>query len=228
MLALFSALIFTSEGALSQELLAIRATPREVGIGQPVVIEFDFKPQINNSFCGLLVNFGDGTTEYVRIEQEKLPISLTRQYAAAGPIVIQADGKTQFQGLRSLFSCQGSAKSVAITVLPDDYAAQRAAAQAAGKASLQRAEIDRRAADTAARSANAQRQAVEQSAKRAAAERQAADQQARKNEAQRAVASPAPPTTAAPQQQAAPIAAPAAPAVTPPKPAAKPKSALDL
>jgi hypothetical protein len=89
-------------------LLSIRATPREVGIGQPVLIEFDFKPLVNSGFCGLLVNFGDGTSEYVRVDQEKLPISLTRQYAAAGAVVIQADGKTQFQGLKTLFSCQGS------------------------------------------------------------------------------------------------------------------------
>lgn len=231
------ALCVALSGALSgsvsyaQELLSISVSPQQVEVGQLVNIELGFKPYGNNAICGLLINFGDGTSDYLRVDEKNLPVRITRQYNAPGSMAIQADGKTRFQGINTLISCQGSAKTAAVTVVPEDYAARRAAEIAAGKAALGRAEADRRAADAAARNASAQRQAAEQSNRRANADKAAADQLASKSAVERLAAKRQAELDARPSAapatrptEAPPQAAPAAPKPPP----GKPKSALDL
>ena len=220
----------------SQELLGIKVEPQQVGVGETVSIGIDFKPYGNNTICGIEVNFGDGTSEYVRIEENKLPIRLSHTYAKAGTVVIQAEGKTRFQGIYTSFSCQGGSKSTAVVVRPDDYAAKLAAEQAAKQAALRQAEADRQAAEAAATTARVQREQAEQSANRAKSDRQAVDQSAQRAAQARAAAerkaqvdARAAALQAQPKAAPAPQAAPPAPVAPVTKPSnPKANSALDL
>lgn len=231
----FALLLHTSQ-VNAQELTSMKVTPTSAGIGEQVVIEFDFKlsPSENTArVCGLLVNFGDGSTQHFRVELTKLPLVINRTYTQAGPVSITADGKSQFQGLNSSFACSGSSRSAALIVRTDDYAAKEAEAVAARKAALARAQSDRNAAQSEAAKAssdrtNAQndRVAAQRAAQKARDDKLAAERAA---VSQRAVPKPVVPPPALVQPAAAPQPAPVAPPTAQsaaPRP--KPKSVNDL
>lgn len=105
----------------AQSLVNIHATPAEVAIGEPTSILIGFKSQGNrSSACGLLVNFGDGTSEHVRVEDRYIPVLLTHTYNKAGTLLVTAEGKGHLDGLRSVFGCFGTNQRLAITVRPKE------------------------------------------------------------------------------------------------------------
>ena len=234
-LLLGAALLLQFKPAAAQELTAIQVTPASAGVGEQVAIEFDFKlsPGDNPArVCGLLVDFGDGSTQHFRVDLTKLPFSVTRSYEQAGPISISASGKTQFQGLNTSFGCSGNSRSTALVVRTDDYAAKEAEAVAARKAALARAQNDRNAAQSEAAKAsndraNAQndRAAAQRAAQKAREDKLAADKAAADQRAASKPPAPAPAFVqpgARPQSQQ-PAIAPPAPAPSPTGPAVAPK-----
>lgn len=147
--------------AHAQELIGIQIEPAEVAVGKPVQITVQFKSLgVVNGACGLMVNFGDGTSEHVRAEENNLPVRFTRTYNREGPLTVTAEGKTLFRGISTVFLCLGRNQAAAINVRGENYAEKRAAELAAEKAAkeaaIRRAEIDRVAAQHAALAAQQQ------------------------------------------------------------------------
>ena len=252
---LLLALIPFASVTSAQELVNIRVSPSEVGLGEKVEIAVSLKHVDNFKVCGLNIDFGDGTDEYVRVEDARLNFTLTHVYKQPGSVAIKIEGKTRFQGISTSFSCRGDTKTAAVTVLPDDFAAKRAAAIAQKEAALKQAEIDKAAALAASNSAQKTRAEAELANKTAKNDKAAAEKLSKENAAKRAVAAtqqkaltaPAtlPPKPATPQSLPLPpalLTVPSAPPVAPkpataqaPDPAPKPstaapkaKSSLDL
>lgn len=237
-----SLLMLVHFGSHAQELAHIKASPPEVGIGEKVEIAIDLKHIDNSQGCGLLVDFGDGSSTYIRVAAPSLSFVVPHTYKEAGSAVIKVNGETRFRGLKTSFACMGGAKITAVNVLPEDFAARRAAALAEKEAALKRAETDNRAAQAAAVEARRQRSAAELATQRARADKTAAEKLAQGSAAQRAAAQrqaattqPAnsarvaqPSTTPAPRPAVAPGAPPAVPALKPKADQPKPKSSLDL
>lgn len=214
--------------AQAQEVVNVGVSRAEVGIGETVEVMLRLK-MIDNSkqtVCNLVIDYGDGSSEQVRVASPELTFSLKHAYQRAGPAVIQVSGKTRFQGLQSAIGCFGG-RTVAVNVLPEDYVARRAAVLAEKEAALRQAEADKRAADAAASDAQAHRNAAQDASRRARIDRTAADKTARESAAKRAAAQR--------EAQSMPAPKPTSTSKTPvedaPKPKAnqpKPKSSLDL
>lgn len=150
----------------AQQLIAVRTEPQESSIGQTMQVLVDFKSLgVKNGACGLLIDFGDGNSQIVRVEEGAFPVQFTHTYARAGAFSVQASGKAIFKGLSSVLGCLGGAKAIAVNIRPDDYAAKLAEENAAKEAALKKATADRAVADAMARKAAAERAAAEAAVK---------------------------------------------------------------
>ena len=236
----FSSLVL-AQASQAQELIGIKIEPSEVTAGKPVQIVVDLKASsVPNGACGLLVNFGDGTSQQVRAENSSLPVRLTHTYSNTGAVTISAEGKIYARGLNSVLGCFGKNQTGAIAVRAEDPSEREAAELAAKNEAVKRATADRKAAEASAKTAANDRAATEAAAQKAKAERAAAEAAAKKAAIARAAAeqvtakpqlppAPTPPVKRADTTSAQP---PAAATATPP-PAVKPappkaKSSLDL
>lgn len=111
---------FLVGSANTQELIGIRAEPPEVIAGKPVQIVIEFRSLgVVNGACGLLVNFGDGSSELLRAEENNLPVRITKTYNAGGVFPLSAEGKSFFRGLNSVFGCIGRNQSATLHVRAD-------------------------------------------------------------------------------------------------------------
>lgn len=110
--------IFFANVAFSQELVSARVVNEKVSVNEPVELVVELKAIESNqqSVCSLLVDFGDGQSELLRVGAPNLTVMVKHAYVRTGPSTITISGKTRFQGLRSTMACSGSAKSVAISV----------------------------------------------------------------------------------------------------------------
>lgn len=225
-------LVFLLSAVHAQELTSVQVNRAEVSIGESVDLLVRLK-MVDNSkqtVCNLVVDFGDGRTEQIRVTSPQLTFSIQHTYQQPGPAVIQVTGKTRFQGLQSAIGCFGANRTVAVNVLPEDFAARRAAAIAEKEAALKRAEADRREAELAAADAQRQRQeaqlAVQKARNEKATAKAARDRAAAAAKREQVVANPKP---AAVTPGAAPIPKPAPDETPKPKNnQPKPKSSLDL
>lgn len=165
--------------ACAQEVVGAKADPAEISVGSTSEIVVDFRSLQQASAespnpawrCGLNVNFGDGKSEFHRIDNKQAPFKLTHKYDVPGNYAVTFEGKTQFQGFNTVLSCSGQSRSVAVVVRPDDFAAREAAERAAKEDALKRAAADREAADRAAGRAKLDRQAAERAAQKASNDR---------------------------------------------------------
>lgn len=178
----------------AHELVRVRANPEVAEVGQVVQIGIEFRPRENLKVCGLNIDFGDGTSDYLRAQGSNPSGAVSHIYKQPGEVVIKVEGNSRMRGLNSIFACSGSGKAAAVKVLPSGYAERRAAAEAEEKqAALQRAQAETQAAlqqaqaETRAAQAEAarQRSLAEQTTQRAAREKAAADKLGRENAAQR-------------------------------------------
>ena len=78
----------------AQNIERVTVTPQSVDIGQEVVITVD-AGQNPPLYCGLVVIFGDGSDEQIKIDSNaaKFPVRLTRAYKSAGNFTIRAEGR---------------------------------------------------------------------------------------------------------------------------------------
>jgi len=239
---LLPAVFFCAPLASAQELISIRAEPSEVVAGTPAKIIVELQPStVANGACGLLVSFGDGTSQQYRVENNNLPLTLTHTYSISGNVTVSAAGKMYLRGLNSVLGCFGNDQTYAMAVRPENLSEREAQELAAKNEALKRAAAERRAADELAKSAARDRAALEAAAQQAKADRAAAEAAARRSAAARTqaeqnAAKPMPPAanvTKPPPPQPRSVPAPAARAAAPvPQPAKppppKPKSSLDL
>lgn len=170
-----SIFFFVFSSASAQELTSVRIEPAEITVGQPVDITVDLKSQENSRACGILIAFGDGRSQRIRVDAEKLPAKLTHTYEQVGNFAISVEGNLQIRGLSSVLPCSGSTRTAAVNVRAEDFAAREAAEKAAQEAALQKAASERQAAERAAHQATVDRRAAESAAQRAASERATAE-----------------------------------------------------
>lgn len=180
---LVCALCLGSSVAIAQIVAGATAEPAETSIGNAVEISIDFQTNQNtnsnaNWRCSLNVNYGDGKSELHRVDSKQLPFKVTHTYDTPGNYAVTLEGKTHFQGLfNTVFSCSGPSRSVAIIVRAEDFVALEAEERAKQQDALNRAKVDREAAEREAGRAKAERASAEQAAKRAATARANAETQ---------------------------------------------------
>lgn len=184
---LFANLLPCSVGA--HDLVRIRVATPETEVGQTAQITILLRPKENMPLCGLNIEYGDGTEEYVKVHGPNPSGSVQHIYRQAGTAVIKVEGKTRFQGLGTTFACEGNAQITSIRILPEGTTARRAAAEAEEHAALRREQAEARAAveraqtqtQAAQAEAHRQRMLAEQATQRASIERAKAERLARDN-----------------------------------------------
>jgi len=106
-----------SFGVQAQTLKGIQASSSDPKVGQSVGLVIDYEPREQAAnYCGLLVKFGDGEEQQIRIESAQAPLRLTHTYKRPGTYAISVEGTTIFRGLRTAVGCLGTTQSTAINV----------------------------------------------------------------------------------------------------------------
>lgn len=63
--------------------------------------------------CAVGVDFGDGRSQTIRLEDEA-PVEVRHRYNTAGPFVVEVAGRTSFRGIRTVAGCLGNPMKVGI------------------------------------------------------------------------------------------------------------------
>lgn len=172
--ACISIACLVSSNLLAQELLAIKVEPSDIAVRKPVQITLEFKEISEQGACNVLVNFGDGRSEDIRVEAKSAVVKVSHTYESVGNYPISAEGKAKFRGFNTVFGCSGDTRSTALVVREEDYADKAAAAEEEKKAAYERAAAEARAAKLEAERAARDRVSAGSAARRAAAEKEAA------------------------------------------------------
>lgn len=92
--------------AESGDIGSVTVEPNPAQVGQAVKITIAAEGEAP-SLCGLAVEFGDGTSDKIKINgtDAKFPVTLTRTYAHPGTYVVKAEGKK----ITTHFRCKGEA-----------------------------------------------------------------------------------------------------------------------
>ena len=83
-----------------------------VRIQQPVKVLFNYGSE--GVWCGLRIDLGDGDVRDLLLDG--LPLTLTKQYAAAGRYVLRAQGHFVARGIQSAPGCGVAARSLTVVV----------------------------------------------------------------------------------------------------------------
>jgi hypothetical protein len=113
----------------AQQLVGFKAEKERVSIGEPVQLVLSLKQQRDLVWCGLHVDFGDGETRDVRVEQN--PLTLTKQYHRAGYFMPKVEPKTLPRGLKTAWACDGNLQTASVQVVDPVAEAQSNAQRAA-------------------------------------------------------------------------------------------------
>lgn len=89
------------------EKIDVPANPVMVNNEVTMVVNAGRQPP---QFCGLLISFGDGTDQQIKINgfANKFPISITKAYNAPGTYTVRAEGKK----VTTHFPCMGTATAI--------------------------------------------------------------------------------------------------------------------
>ena len=147
----------------AQTLTRLTTESQRIPMNTPVTILLEYRVQDQN-WCGVTVDYGNGSRDSIRIGHEQdtaSPIRRTVTFSAVGTYTIRAEGTAISRGLRSAVPCQGSVQPLVLTVF--DLTAEREKERAAAEARM-RLEVERRArikAEEAQREKEQQRRAME-------------------------------------------------------------------
>ena len=83
-----------------------------VRVQQPVKVLFNYGSE--GLWCGLRIDLGDGDVRDLLLDG--LPLTLTKQYAAAGRYVLRAQGHFVARGIQSAPGCGVAARSLTVVV----------------------------------------------------------------------------------------------------------------
>lgn len=107
------ALSLTSHLALADSggIGSVTVTPNPAQAGQAVTITIAAEGEAP-SLCGLAVEFGDGTSDKIKINgsDAKFPVTLSKTYEHPGSYVVKAEGKK----ITTHFRCAGEAKATVV------------------------------------------------------------------------------------------------------------------
>ena len=84
----------------------------QVRIQQPVKVLVNYGDE--GLWCGLRIDLGDGDVRDLLLDG--LPLTLTKQYAAAGRYVLRAQGHFVARGVKSALGCGVAARSLTVVV----------------------------------------------------------------------------------------------------------------
>ena len=73
--------------------------------------------------CAVLINFGDGHIEHIRVNGDRPSLNISHTYNSNGTYSISAEGKILINGLKSVFGCTGNMLTTVLTVQNNDIAA---------------------------------------------------------------------------------------------------------
>lgn len=226
---LISACLFIGTSQVfAQEIKSATFSAPEIGMGNPVDLSVVFQATSSTVWCGLLIEWGDGEKQNVRIGDDNLktsPITLTHKYATAGTFNVSVKGNTMVRGLKTAQACGGIVKPATIKVV-DIVAMQNAERQKQAaereKAALEEAERAKKALEAKELEMKRKELEMKEEMLKREEELRKREDEARKKSQQRA---PAPVAAPAPAPAPAPAQAPAqAPAPAGSKPAVKPAS----
>jgi flagellar biosynthesis GTPase FlhF len=162
----------------AQTLMRLTTESQRIPMNTPVTILLEYRAQDPN-WCGVTVDYGNGSRQSIRIGHEQdttSPIRRTVTFSAVGTYTIRAEGTFLSRGLKSAQPCQGSVQPLVVTVFDLAAEKEKERAEAQIKAQLE-------AAEKARQDAERERERVEAEARaRLEAERQA---RVRAEEAQR-------------------------------------------
>ena len=137
---------------MAQEIKSATFTSAQSSMGSSVELTITFQTTGNPPWCGLLVEWGDGEKQNVRVGEDNLktsPITLTHKYATAGNFNATVKGNTMVRGLKTAQACGGVVKPAQINIV-DTVALQQAEARRLAaereKAALEEAERVKKAA----------------------------------------------------------------------------------
>jgi flagellar biosynthesis GTPase FlhF len=137
---------------MAQEIKSATFTSAQSSMGSSVELTITFQTTGNPPWCGLLVEWGDGEKQNVRVGEDNFktsPITLTHKYATAGNFNATVKGNTMVRGLKTAQACGGVVKPAQINIV-DTVALQQAEARRLAaereKAALEEAERVKKAA----------------------------------------------------------------------------------
>lgn len=107
-------LVLAPQYLVAQELKGLTASSEAVSVNEKVNFDVHLKVARDLVWCGLRVDFGDGETRDIRVEENPSP--LTKAYAAPGKYTVRATGKGLVRGLKSALPCLGDAQAVTVAV----------------------------------------------------------------------------------------------------------------
>jgi|GEM_PF-6735290 len=143
----FSAFLFsvvsTVAIAAPNALTSIKFENSEADLAKEVVLQLAIEDGGKDTYCGLRINWGDGTERKYRIGMDaeiKPPFRISHRYTTEGVKAITATGEFMSRGLKSLPACEGTL-TASIKVIDFSRLRQEQALEEAAKKS----EANRRA-----------------------------------------------------------------------------------
>jgi hypothetical protein len=113
-----------SINVFSQQISEIKTEGKSFVEGNTVKFEINFSGQ---GRCGAQINFGDGSTSDIRVEDSTKPTVITKSYPAKGSYKIEANGKALIRGLNSFVPCKGGAVTqIAVGIVENNTSASNA------------------------------------------------------------------------------------------------------
>ena len=74
--------------------------------------------------CAVLVNYGDGQTQHIRVDADNPILKTSHTYSNSGNFSVSVEGKILIDGLKSVFSCSGNRQVTTLTVQQVNVAQQ--------------------------------------------------------------------------------------------------------
>ena len=149
---LSTVVLLSTTQVLAQEIKSATFASSQSSMGNSVDLTITFQTTGNPPWCGLLVEWGDGEKQNVRVGDDNFktsPITLTHKYATAGNFNATVKGNTMVRGLKTAQACGGVVKPAQINIV-DTVAIQQAEARRVAaereKAALEEAERVKKAA----------------------------------------------------------------------------------
>lgn len=175
-LYLATACLCLSQLAVAQELTRLTFSSTSAAIQESINLVIEFK-NIERAWCGLLVNFGDGETREIRVEQ--VPVKLSKTYSVPGSYEVRVEGRFMLRGLKTAGACTGEARTARILVVDsmveqlkqeaERETREKAIALAERERQLKARELEIESRERMAAAAASAAQAAQQSAKTGAA-----------------------------------------------------------
>ena len=142
---LSGAIVFSALPLLvnAQTLQRLKVDSLRAPANSSISVLIEYTPEDPN-WCGLTLDFGDGTKQTIRIghEQDKSsPLRRTKVYQAPGTYILSVEGTSLARGLRSAIACGGNPQPLTITVFD---AEKERAFEAKNKARLEAEQQQRR------------------------------------------------------------------------------------